>query len=137
MSAPYKSTSKAAATAAPTPPGTKIPDKNPKLVRDSFTIPKHEFAAIETLKSRAISAGISVKKSELLRAGLMALSSMSDAALRKALAAVPTLKTGRPVSEATTGAKTTTAKPARKVTVKPAAKKAVSQSRALTTRTKR
>ncbi len=70
--------------------------KKPKLVRDSFTIPKAEFAAIETLKTRAIALGTSVKKSELLRAGLMALQGLNDAAFKAALSAVPTLKTGRP-----------------------------------------
>ena len=73
--------------------------KKPKLVRDSFTIPKNEFAAIETLKTRAIALGTSVKKSELLRAGLMALQEMSDANFKSALAAVPTLKTGRPQAQ--------------------------------------
>ena len=73
--------------------------KKPKLVRDSFTIPKNEFAAIEALKTRAIAVGTSVKKSELLRAGLMALQALSDADFKTALAAVPTLKTGRPQSE--------------------------------------
>jgi len=73
--------------------------KKPKLVRDSFTIPKNEFAAIETMKTRAIALGTSVKKSELLRAGLMALQSLSDADFKAALAAVPTLKTGRPQAQ--------------------------------------
>jgi hypothetical protein len=36
------------------------------------------------------------KKSELLRAGIKALSTMSDAALLVVLQAVPTIKTGRP-----------------------------------------
>ena len=45
---------------------TKPSSKKPKLVRDSFTIPKAEFAAIELLKTRAIGLGTSVKKSELL-----------------------------------------------------------------------
>ncbi|MES2839854.1 MAG: hypothetical protein V4794_06220 [Pseudomonadota bacterium] len=75
---------------------SKISSKKPKLVRDSFTIPKTEFAAIETLKTRAIALGTSVKKSELLRAGLMALQGLNDAAYKAALSAVPTLKTGRP-----------------------------------------
>jgi len=79
----------------------KTSPKKPKLVRDSFTIPKNEFAAIETLKTRAIALGTSVKKSELLRAGLMALQEMSDANFKSALAAVPTLKTGRPQAEET------------------------------------
>jgi hypothetical protein len=32
----------------------KTSPKKPKLVRDSFTIPKTEFAAIDQLKTRAI-----------------------------------------------------------------------------------
>jgi hypothetical protein len=103
-------------------------NKKPKLVRDSFTIPKAEFAAIETLKTRAIALGTSVKKSELLRAGLMALQGLNDAAYKAALSAVPTLKTGRPTgAEKKPGATTKpvekpVAKPAAKTAVKPAAK---------------
>ncbi len=81
------------------PANDKSASKKPKLVRDSFTIPKNEFAAIETLKARAIALGTSVKKSELLRAGLMALQGLSDAAYKAAVAAVPTLKTGRPAAK--------------------------------------
>ena len=117
------STPTAAKPTAATPAQPKASTKKPKLVRDSFTIPKQEFAAIDTLKARGLAAGVSVKKSELIRAGLMALSSMSDAALRKALAAVPTLKTGRPVAEGKP-----VAKPATKPATKPApAKKAVAK----------
>lgn len=106
-------------------------NKKPKLVRDSFTIPKAEFAAIETLKTRAIALGTSVKKSELLRAGLMALQGLNDAAFKAALAAVPTLKTGRPTGteKKPEAAKKplvkTVAKPAAKVAVKVAAKASV------------
>lgn len=67
-----------------------------KVVRDSFTIPKNEFTQIAALKKRAMALGQEVKKSELIRAGLLLLGSQNDAALLKALAAVPTLKTGRP-----------------------------------------
>lgn len=70
--------------------------KKPKLVRDSFTIPKGEYEMLQELKERAGRAGISVKKSELLRAGIKALAAMGDAAFAGALAAVPALKTGRP-----------------------------------------
>lgn len=102
----------------------KSASKKPKLVRDSFTIPKNEFAAIEALKARAIALGTSVKKSELLRAGLMALQGLSDAAYKAAVAAVPTLKTGRPAAKAP--AAKPAAVPAKKKTAarKPAAKKA-------------
>ncbi|HEX5805476.1 MAG TPA: hypothetical protein VFY31_03940 [Macromonas sp.] len=74
-------------------------DKKPKLVRDSFTIPKDEYAALDTLKARALAAGVAIKKSELLRAGLVALGKMADADFKLALAAVPTLKTGRPTQQ--------------------------------------
>lgn len=77
-------------------------DKKSKLVRDSFTIPKDEYAAIETLKARGLSLGLAIKKSELLRAGLMVLTGLSDAKLKSALVAVPTLKTGRPCAQTST-----------------------------------
>lgn len=77
---------------------TSKSSKKAKLVRDSFTIPKAEFSAIDTLKTRAIALGTSVKKSELLRAGLMVLQGLSDSGFKAALAAVPTLKTGRPAA---------------------------------------
>lgn len=70
--------------------------KKPKLVRDSFTIPKAEYAVIETLKLRAAKLGRPAKKSEVLRAGVQALASMGDAAFLAAVGAVPVVKTGRP-----------------------------------------
>jgi hypothetical protein len=70
--------------------------KKPKLIRDSFTIPKAEYVVIETLKERAGKLARAAKKSELLRAGIKALAAMSDANFLSALNAVPTIKTGRP-----------------------------------------
>lgn len=67
-----------------------------KLVRDSFTIPKHEYAALGDLKQRAARLARPVKKSEILRAGIAALSAMTDQPFLSALDAVPSLKTGRP-----------------------------------------
>lgn len=78
--------------------------RKPKLVRDSFTFPKDEYAVIEVLKDRLAGMGQPVKKSELLRAGLKALAALSNAALKDSLRAVPSLKTGRPKSE-TSGAR--------------------------------
>jgi hypothetical protein len=77
--------------------GKKV--KKPKLIRDSFTIPKAEFVVIDELKTRCLAWGQSYKKSELLRAGIKLLASLDDAALQTALAQVPTLKTGRPAKE--------------------------------------
>ncbi|MBM3361244.1 MAG: hypothetical protein FJY42_01075 [Betaproteobacteria bacterium] len=70
--------------------------KKPKLIRDSFTIPKSEYEAIDALKRRAAAQGRSPKKSELLRAGLMVLAGLSDSAFALALSSVPAIKTGRP-----------------------------------------
>ena len=70
--------------------------KKPKLVRDSFTIPKDEYVVIDALKVRAGKLGQSIKKSELLRAGVKALAAMSDIQFKAALSNVPTIKTGRP-----------------------------------------
>lgn len=70
--------------------------KKPKLVRDSFTIPKSEYTVIEALKLRAAKLGQPTKKSEVLRAGVMALAAMGDAAFLATITGVPALKTGRP-----------------------------------------
>lgn len=95
------------ASAAPTPknppaakpvsrPAAPVVVPKPKLVRDSFTIPKAEYAVLESLKQRGASLTRFVKKSELLRAGIKALNAMSDKAFLAALDGVPSLKTGRP-----------------------------------------
>lgn len=70
--------------------------KKPKLVRDSFTIPKAEYTVLDDLKQRAGKLANAAKKSELIRAGVKALAAMSDAAFVAALKAVPAIKTGRP-----------------------------------------
>ena len=73
--------------------------KKPKLVRDSFTIPKTEYAVLDELKDRATQLALPVKKSELLRAGIKALAAMSDAAFVATLGTVPAIKTGRPKND--------------------------------------
>ena len=106
--APNGTAVRAAAVTKPGPaasPVSRIPTEaghavtsavKPKLVRDSFTIPKAEYAVLESLKLRAAKLARPSKKSEVLRAGISALSAMSDKALVAALNAVPSLKTGRP-----------------------------------------
>ncbi|MFP5324144.1 MAG: hypothetical protein ACLGH2_05695 [Gammaproteobacteria bacterium] len=96
--------------------------RKPKLVRDSFTIPKSEYAAIDALKTRAIAQGTSVKKSELLRAGLMLLVKADEAAFKAAIAAVPSLKTGRPVAEKTQAVKAAIAPTVGKASAAPVAR---------------
>jgi hypothetical protein len=76
--------------------GKKKAAKKPRLIRDSFTIPENEYLLIAALKQQAMSEGCEVKKSELLRAGLAVLASMSTAQLLEAISKVDRLKTGRP-----------------------------------------
>jgi len=81
----------------PPPAAVKAPKAHkPKLVRDSFTMPKDEYQVIDALKQRALGQGKPVRKSELLRAGIQALAALDDPGLLRAIAGVPTLKTGRP-----------------------------------------
>ncbi len=90
--------------AAPVAPEAEAPAKpakahKPKLVRDSFTMPKDEYQVLDALKRRALGLEKHVRKSELLRAGVQALAAMNDSAFLKAIGGVPTLKTGRPKAE--------------------------------------
>jgi hypothetical protein len=84
--------------------------KKQKVVRDSFTMPKSEYEHIARLKLQCINAGMAVKKSELLRAGLLALVRLNSADLVKAIGALETVKTGRPLSAAVTSATRTNKK---------------------------
>jgi hypothetical protein len=67
-----------------------------KMERDSFTMPKDEYALLTQLKMRLNAMGHPVKKSELLRAGVKLLASMNDASLKETMLAIPVIKTGRP-----------------------------------------
>jgi hypothetical protein len=55
--------------------------KKIKMVRDSFTMPKAEYAVLDELKQRAFLLGRPLKKSELLRAGVKLLAALPDARL--------------------------------------------------------
>ena len=92
-------------------PHEAAPKPKHKLVRDSFTIPKVEYAVLESLKLRAANLARPTKKSELLRAGISALNAMSDKAFLAVVNGVPSLKTGRPSgTQATPSPSTRTAK---------------------------
>jgi hypothetical protein len=72
--------------------------KKPKLVRDSFKFPQQEYAAFDALKARCLKAGLAIKKSELVRAGLVALQSLDDDQLIEILNKLEKLKAGRPAN---------------------------------------
>ncbi|MFM0397530.1 hypothetical protein [Paraburkholderia phytofirmans] len=70
--------------------------KKEKVVRDSFTMPKSDYDKIAALKLKCLAAGVSAKKGEILRAGLLLLESATPKRLLAAVAAVEQVKTGRP-----------------------------------------
>jgi len=75
-------------------------EKTPKLkmVRDRFTMPENEYAHLSALKERLIKLGHTAKKSELIRAGILHLSAMTDATLKVAISKVPVTKTGKTIN---------------------------------------
>ena len=79
----------------------KAPEKaekprKPRLVRDSYTIPQNEHQRLDAMKARALAYGVGIKKSELLRAGLLVLDALDDIGFRAAIERVEVIKTGRP-----------------------------------------
>jgi len=91
----------AKAEASETKPGKKKKKEKKdagkvKVVRDSFTMPQADYALIAVLKQKALQAGLHVKKSELLRAGLQVMDKLSVAQLKRAVAGLEKIKTGRP-----------------------------------------
>jgi hypothetical protein len=94
--APESVTASAAPAVASAPAHAKPAKLKEKLVRDSFTMPRSDFALVQRLKDRALGFRRAAKKSELLRAGLHALMALDNDRLQAALAALPTLKAGRP-----------------------------------------
>jgi hypothetical protein len=92
--ASIKSKAKAPVESAPEEKVKRV--KKEKVVRDSFTMPKSDYDKIAVLKQKCLANGVHVKKGELLRAGLLILESANIEQLTAAVAAVETVKTGRP-----------------------------------------
>jgi hypothetical protein len=63
-----------------------------RLVRDRFTIPEAEYEQLAQLKKRLSALGFSIRKSELVRAGLLQLAAMDDAKLKAATAKLSTAR---------------------------------------------
>lgn len=111
MAAPSRNVKRPAAAAKPAaakqparavkPAASKKADKPVKakkveLVRDSFTMPETEYAVIAELKERCLNAGVSAKKSEILRAAVAGLAKLSDSSVVIAIRRLEVIKTGRP-----------------------------------------
>ena len=63
--------------------------KEHSLVRECFSFPEAEYDHLLALKKRLLAEGMDIKKSELVRAGLVLLSSLDDADMKVFLAKVP------------------------------------------------
>lgn len=113
-----ESTPVARKTAEPAAADAKAPARSAggkaKLVRDSYLIPRDEYALLAELKRRSLRLERPAKKSEILRAGISALNTMSDTAFLSALHAVPALTTGRPKRDPKGIAKAARKQPGRK-----------------------
>jgi len=70
--------------------------ENVKVVRDSFTMPQGDYELITLLKKRSLRSGIETNKSEILRAGLLALNQMTEQDFLDKIETVEKVKTGRP-----------------------------------------
>lgn len=81
------------------PKKEKDKPKKVKMIRDSFTLPESDYVKLAELKKKCLEAGVHVKKSELMRAGLLSLSKLTNASLLKAIEQVEIIKTGRPAKE--------------------------------------
>ena len=76
-------------------PSEAIVEEVTRVKRDSFTMPTTDYEQIALLQKRCLKVEISVSKSEILRASLLALSALSDEDLAALVGNLPKVKTGR------------------------------------------
>lgn len=72
------------------------PEKKEKVIRDSFTLPSYDYELIATIRQRCLKSAVNATKSEVIRAGLHILQSLSDEELIRAIESLEKVKTGRP-----------------------------------------
>ena len=66
-----------------------------RVKRDSFTMPVADYERIAQLQKRCMRAEIGASKSEILRAGLVALDALTDEQLAAVVRGLDKVKTGR------------------------------------------
>jgi hypothetical protein len=77
-------------------PVSKEKVKKSKLIRDSFTMPEAEYQVLSDVKKAFLKLGVSVKKSELLRASVALIKNMDTNHLNAVISALSPIKAGRP-----------------------------------------
>lgn len=70
--------------------------KPERVIRDSFTLPAADYGLIAAIRQRCLQQALNVTKSEVVRAGLQALSSLSERELLEVMNNLTKIKTGRP-----------------------------------------
>jgi len=70
------------------------------VIRENFSLPPADSALIDALRKRVAVQGVLLNRSEVLRAGLAALSALNDVQLGKVAGLVPKMKSGRPKATA-------------------------------------
>ncbi|WP_146007636.1 hypothetical protein [Fischerella muscicola] len=75
------------------------PVRNQKVIRDSFTLPSTDYELIAAIRQRCLKSAVNATKSEVIRAGLHILQSLSDEELVQAIESLEKVKTGRPAGK--------------------------------------
>lgn len=87
-----------AATANPKPAEEgRVQPTREKVIRDSFSFPPQEHQQIDALLSDVLRQGIRSNKSEIVRAGLVALQNLSSEERHQIIQSLEKPKPGRPV----------------------------------------
>lgn len=81
----------------PAPAPTPLPVVHDKVIRDTFTFPPADHQRIAAIIQAGLESALSVNKSEVVRAGLIALQQLPADKRRALLESVEKLKPGRPV----------------------------------------
>lgn len=67
-----------------------------RVVRATFSLPSSAVSEIEDLRKKLAAAGYILNRSELVRVGLAALTSLKSKEAERAIAKISRLKAGRP-----------------------------------------
>ncbi len=68
------------------------------IIRETFSLPPGDSELIDELRQRSAAQGVMLNRSEILRAGLVALCALPNSKLVEIGNQVPKMKTGRPKS---------------------------------------
>lgn len=76
----------------------KMPKRESVIIRETFSLPPDESARIDAMRMRAAKADVMLNRSEIIRAGIAALTQLDEAPFLTSANNVPQLKTGRPTA---------------------------------------